>query len=117
MTFIQVYTLIICINGTICCIIGSTKLQTTEDAQTAADLIHSSGLVREHVPSQLLNNAIVWSALLDKMPMTAMIRNLAKMTTVGLFDNNVARTQLIVDRVHLNFLPLIRLEISPSKRN
>lgn len=86
-------------------------MQKTEDAQTAADLIHNSGLVREHVPSQLLNDAIVWSALLDKMPMTAMIRNLAKMTTVGLFDNDVARTQLIVDKVRFHFLSLIRLEI------
>lgn len=79
-------------------------MQTTEDAQTAADLIHNSGLVREYVPSQLLNDAIVWSALLDKMPMTAMIRNLAKMTTVGLFDNDVARTQLIVDKVRFDFV-------------
>ncbi|KAJ3339356.1 60 kDa SS-A/Ro ribonucleoprotein [Gonapodya sp. JEL0774] len=41
-------------------------------------------LAREQVPSPLLNSKAVWEALLEEMPMTAMMRNLAKMTSVGL---------------------------------
>lgn len=47
-------------------------------------LIRDCDLVRECVPTQWLTEAAVWEALLDKMPLTAMIRNLATMTRVGL---------------------------------
>lgn len=40
--------------------------------------------MREHIPTDLLNDRSVWAALLVKMPMTAMIRNLGKMSAVGL---------------------------------
>lgn len=36
------------------------------------------------MPTQFLTEAEVWEALLEKMPMTAMVRNLATMTRVGL---------------------------------
>lgn len=44
----------------------------------------SAGFVREHVPTDLLDSQEVWAALLDDMPMTAMIRNLGKMASIGL---------------------------------
>ncbi|MFH4983043.1 hypothetical protein AB6A40_009752 [Gnathostoma spinigerum] len=44
------------------------------------------GLVREHIPTDLLNDVAVWTELLQNMPMTAMIRNLGKMTSLGMFD-------------------------------
>jgi 60 kDa SS-A/Ro ribonucleoprotein len=47
-------------------------------------LITDHDLPREAVPTQWLNEVAVWEALLDRMPMTAMIRNLGKMTAVGL---------------------------------
>jgi 60 kDa SS-A/Ro ribonucleoprotein len=53
-------------------------------AKEIVRLIETYGLVRECVPTQFLNDADVWAALLEKMPLTAMIRNLAKMTAVGL---------------------------------
>jgi 60 kDa SS-A/Ro ribonucleoprotein len=37
------------------------------------------------VPNELKGNAVVWGALLDAMPMGAMVRNLGKMSAVGLF--------------------------------
>ena len=49
------------------------------------ELISANGLVREHVPTQLLNSRTVWSALLKKMPMMAMVRNLGKMASIGMF--------------------------------
>jgi len=65
-------------------------LKAYEEAKAAATesevvkLIADHGLVREMVPSQWLNSAAVWEALLADMPMTAMVRNLGKMTAVGL---------------------------------
>jgi 60 kDa SS-A/Ro ribonucleoprotein len=47
-------------------------------------LIHSADLPREAIPTEFLTDKGVWDALLTNMPMTAMIRNLATMTRVGL---------------------------------
>ncbi len=47
-------------------------------------LIDEFNLPREAIPTQWLSEAKVWEALLERMPMTAMIRNLGKMTSVGL---------------------------------
>ena len=41
-------------------------------------------LTREMLPTEWLQEKDVWRALLEKMPMTAMIRNLATMTRIGL---------------------------------
>lgn len=64
-------------------------LPAFEEAKTANEsrlikLIADYGLTHEMIPTQHKNSAAVWEALLDRMPMTAMIRNLAKMTAVGL---------------------------------
>jgi 60 kDa SS-A/Ro ribonucleoprotein len=47
-------------------------------------LITDFDLPREAIPTQWLNEAKVWEALLERMPMTAMVRNLGKMTSLGL---------------------------------
>ena len=41
---------------------------------------------REASPTQWLNKVAVWDALLQRMPMTAMVRNLGKMTAIGLIN-------------------------------
>jgi 60 kDa SS-A/Ro ribonucleoprotein len=75
---------------------GSTQLSPLvaafEKAKTASakeivTLIHEFGLPREAIPTQHLNEVEVWDALLTAgrgMPFAAMIRNLGKMTAVGL---------------------------------
>lgn len=50
-----------------------------------AELIEKRGLVREHIHSSMLSSRTVWFALLKEMPLTALIRNLGKMTNIGLF--------------------------------
>ncbi|XP_031560908.1 60 kDa SS-A/Ro ribonucleoprotein-like [Actinia tenebrosa] len=55
-----------------------------EDELTAA--IRGHGLVREHIPTDKLKSPEIWKALLEKMPMTAMIRNLGKMTSIGILE-------------------------------
>ncbi len=47
-------------------------------------LITEFDLPREAIPTQWLNEIAVWDTLLLRMPMTAMIRNLGKMTAIGL---------------------------------
>jgi 60 kDa SS-A/Ro ribonucleoprotein len=54
-----------------------------ESAQTLVSLIEAHDLPREAVPTEWLNDASVWRALLQRMPMTAMTRSLGKMTAVG----------------------------------
>jgi len=49
----------------------------------AAEWIRAFRLTREMVPSELLRHAVVWEALLEEMPLTALVRNLATLTRVG----------------------------------
>jgi 60 kDa SS-A/Ro ribonucleoprotein len=51
------------------------------------------------VPTELLSNAVVWEALLERMPLTAMIRNLGVMTKVGLVAPGSDAAGTIVDRL------------------
>ena len=53
------------------------------DGDTAAALIRAEHLPRETVPTALLNEPAVWEALLERMPLTALVRSLAKLTAVG----------------------------------
>lgn len=69
------------------------------DEKTVASLIREHGLPREAVPTHLLNSSRVWEALLEGMPMTAMIRNLATMTRVGLIAPMSNATKTIVSRL------------------
>lgn len=64
-------------------------LLAVDEAQTAQkrrllQLIKDYGLVREHIPTEMLNDKDVWGALLINMPLTALIRNLGKMSNIGL---------------------------------
>lgn len=47
-------------------------------------LIDEFNLPREAIPTQWLNEVAVWEALLERMPMTALVRNLGKLTSLGL---------------------------------
>jgi 60 kDa SS-A/Ro ribonucleoprotein len=53
-------------------------------ADEVVRVIREYRLVRECVPTQWLVDPDVWNALLDEMPLTALVRNLATMTRVGL---------------------------------
>eukprot|EP00036_Acanthoecidae_sp_10tr_P009652 CAMPEP_0182927352 /NCGR_PEP_ID=MMETSP0105_2-20130417/13740_1 /TAXON_ID=81532 ORGANISM="Acanthoeca-like sp., Strain 10tr" /NCGR_SAMPLE_ID=MMETSP0105_2 /ASSEMBLY_ACC=CAM_ASM_000205 /LENGTH=545 /DNA_ID=CAMNT_0025065297 /DNA_START=60 /DNA_END=1697 /DNA_ORIENTATION=+ len=55
-----------------------------DDEVALIKLIEDFRLAWEHLPSDMLKSRPVWAALLPKMPLTAMIRNLGKMTAIGL---------------------------------
>ncbi|MGB1027433.1 MAG: TROVE domain-containing protein, partial [Rhodospirillaceae bacterium] len=65
---------------------GLYRVREAQDAEEVADLIVRYSLPREAIPTEWLNHVAVWDALLVDMPMTAMIRNLGKMTAVGLLS-------------------------------
>lgn len=54
----------------------------------------------------------VWAALLENMPMTAMIRNLGKMSSIGLLKPLSRHAQLVCSRLHEETL-LRRARIHP----
>lgn len=62
---------------------GAMALAKAASAAEAASLIRTYDLPRETVPTEWLNEPEVWQALLERMPMTALVRNLAKLTAVG----------------------------------
>ncbi len=84
---------------------GMAFVRAFEQAKRATDqseiikLITEYGLPREAVPTQFLTSARVWEALLEKMPMMAMIRNLANMTRSGLLSQRSEATKTVVARL------------------
>jgi len=60
----------------------------------AARVIRIYKLTREMVPTPLLTHAVVWEALLDAMPLGALVRNFGVMSKVGLLvpASDAART-------------------------
>jgi 60 kDa SS-A/Ro ribonucleoprotein len=65
-------------------ILAFERLRAAKDAKEVAALVREHRLTHEMLPTEWKNHLVVWEALLQDMPMTAMIRNLAKMTNVGL---------------------------------
>ncbi len=79
-------------------------LTAYEEAQTAgpvklSQLIRSYGLTREMVPSTALDSVSVWEALLEKMPLGALVRNLGKMSAVGLLAPMSAAAKHVVKKL------------------
>jgi len=79
-------------------------IEVFEKAKTASEkelvkLILDHGLPREGVPTEKLNSVAVWDALLQKMPLTAMIRNLGKMTSIGLLKPMSEGSKLVSERL------------------
>ena len=65
----------------------------------AARVIGVYKLTREMVPTDLLTHTVVWDALLNGMPLTALIRNLGVMTKVGLIAPGSSATRTVVARL------------------
>ena len=59
-------------------------LQAASSVSDVVALVRKHRLTHEMLPTEWKNHAAVWEALLDEMPLTALVRNLGKMTDVGL---------------------------------
>ena len=66
----------------------------------AARVIRIYRLTREMVPTELLRHAVVWEALLDRMPLTALVRNLGVMSKVGLLVPGSDAARMVVARLN-----------------
>jgi 60 kDa SS-A/Ro ribonucleoprotein len=62
---------------------GFVRAQRATGPREAAELVREYRLPREALNPEHLTSPEVWEALLEAMPMTALIRNLAAMTRVG----------------------------------
>lgn len=72
--------------------------RATSEADICA-LIQQYGLPWEAVPAQWLGSAAVWQALLPHLPLTALLRNLARMTANGLLIAGADATDLVSSRL------------------
>jgi 60 kDa SS-A/Ro ribonucleoprotein len=80
-------------------LVAMEQAKTTDKWKTIVELIKTAKLPREAIPTQWLTYPEVWEALLADMPMTAMIRNLATMTKVGLLSTMSGATKTVVARL------------------
>ncbi len=75
------------------------ELKRCDEVARAAELVRKHRIPREAVPTTWLTFAEIWDALLADMPMTAMIRNLATMTRVGLIKSGSEAAKLVAARL------------------
>lgn len=74
------------------------QTMTTEQVDDAVRMIFKHKFVREHIPTHLLNSRPVWEALLKDMPLGALIRNLNKLTKIGILDaSDGFNTEMVQD--------------------
>ena len=77
--------------------IEAVELLRNSTVPQAVNLITEHKLPREVVPTALLNDKRIWEALLPHMPLTAMMRNLNKMTSVGLIEHNLSDATRLIE--------------------
>lgn len=77
-------------------LIGAYEKAKTLDPKTAkgtkelVSLIKETGLPREGLPTEFLGKEEVWAAMLPDMPMTALVRNLGKISSLGMTKSNLS---------------------------
>lgn len=74
---------------------------TTKGAVVAC-LRNNRSLTHEMIPTQWLGEPEIWEALLPNMPITALIRNLGRMTANGLIKPLSAAESLVVEKLASN---------------
>jgi 60 kDa SS-A/Ro ribonucleoprotein len=80
-------------------IINAFEQAKTADEAELVKLITEHDLPREAIPTEKLKSLKVWEALLENMPMTAMVRNLGKMTSIGLLKPLSAASKKVVSKL------------------
>lgn len=84
--------------------------RSTKDKKLVLRAIRDHGFTHEMIPTEWKNDRDVWATLLEGMPMTAMIRNLAKMSAVGLLQPlNGPTTKIVESLTHVDKIKKARL--------
>jgi 60 kDa SS-A/Ro ribonucleoprotein len=79
------------VDGDVAPVLSGTQIGAMagmKDASEAdvARMVSMWRMPREAVPTEFLKSPLVWAALLDEMPMQAMVRNLGTMSKIGLLS-------------------------------
>ena len=74
-------------------------LQSEKSRDKVVNLIVDYRMPREAVPTEWLKDKTIWEALLDEMPMTALIRNIGNMTAYGLLTSASKATSEVIRRL------------------
>jgi 60 kDa SS-A/Ro ribonucleoprotein len=75
------------------------KARKASSRAEIVSLINDHDLPREAIPTQWLNEVEIWDALLQRMPMTALVRNLGKMTAIGLVKPLSDAARLVIQKL------------------
>ena len=78
---------------------GYLLAQEAKKASQIVTLINDYNLPREAIPTQFLNDVDVWDSLLQRMPATALIRNLGRMSSIGLLKAGSNARKMVVDKL------------------
>lgn len=83
----------------------SRILKAYEDALQCTNVDQLCGMILEyklsweHLPTEMLTSAKVWQALLINMPIEALIRNLGRMTSLGVFPENSEEEEIVLRKI------------------
>lgn len=75
------------------------KAKTAKSAKEIVKLIEDYNLPQECIPTEYRNNKNVADALLQRMPITATIRGLGKMTAAGVLAPMSSNSKLVIERL------------------
>jgi len=78
---------------------GFEAMKKCKSASEASKLIRKYRLTHEMVPNEFKNDVKVWEALFERMPLGAMVRNLGKMTNVGLTTTMSKYADMVYERL------------------
>jgi 60 kDa SS-A/Ro ribonucleoprotein len=78
---------------------GFERLQRAGDVNTVCALIDEFRFTHEMIPTQFKTSKQVWERLLSEMPVTATIRNLGVMTSLGLLRDGSSAARTVAARV------------------
>lgn len=81
-------------------VLGFELAKVERDPKKVAAIISEYGLTHEMIPNEVKGSPEVWEALLEHMPLGALVRNLNKMTSVGLLKPMGSATKEVVSRLH-----------------
>lgn len=90
---------------------GYEELKRTQKRKDVIRLIEQYEFTHEMVPNVWKNDIDVWSALLANMPVMATVRNLGKMTQIGLLKPFASEVQTVLERLTAD--PIRRSLIHP----
>lgn len=75
------------------------ELKAAPGPNVVAQMIAEHGFTWEMVPTEFLGSRVVWDALAQKMPIGALLRNLGRLTSVGLIEPFSEVSKLVCEQL------------------